>query len=296
MDLSPKTGNQRDGASAGDNGCGREPSAPGAEAERGTRGGLNFPVSPDLSGTFKDRWKQTLSNKETPIPEKQDADAGPPTKRLKMEEEVTSTKLLLVGDLDCTKLMALAYGAGKLKGFCFQLCPENKMILVNATAAEVAIAGQLTGWQKGRHWQPKEVGEGFGPAVDLVWKFSSSSEVVLVDGAPLTLFKARRRKSLRKLLSGTTSPRRTHKAPMGPGTLRLKSSMSWLGAAVEGDVKKQSPASLAALIPADAWDLNVVDTVWMARWAKQGLTDIKPVVWLKHSVVVPAEHAVQPTS
>ena len=64
---------------------------------------------------------------------------------------------------------------------------------------------------------------------------------------------------------------------------------------MEGDAKKQNPATLAALVPADAWDLNTVQILWTSRWAKQGLTGIKPMVWLKGSVVIPPEHYVQLT-
>ena len=236
--------------------------------------------------------------------------ASPNTKRQRVEvaervtpEDSPSVALTPVTELDATKMMLQANGIGKLKGVTFQLYPANVMVLLNSTASDVALTGQLTGWNKGRWWQPKEAEEQFDPSVDLIWQFSQSSEMVVMDGTALSLYQVmeetKRQKPEKAVLRYHVMKDKVH-GGCGPGDfdIECKHPVAWRAerAVVEGDSKKQNPGALASLIPADVWNLNVVQIVWAARWAKQGLCGIKPMIWLKGNVVIPPQHFVQLTA
>ena len=271
--------------------------------------GTNLIVAKDLcdkwaSSSFKDEWEALLEEKKQLLPTKASTNA-PVSKRRRLDdsepasaEPAPAFALKPVGELDATKLMLQANGIGKLKGLQFQLYPSNVLVLLNATASDVALTGPLTGWNKGRWWQPKEAEEQFDPSVDLVWKFSHSSEMVALDGTPFTLYKIMEEMKQNKPEKAVL---RYHlmkdkvQSSSGPGDFEVerKHSVAWRAerAVVEADSKKQNPGTLAALMPADVWDLNVVQIVWAARWAKQGLCGIR----LKGSVVIPPQQFLQLT-
>lgn len=273
--------------------------------------GVNLVSPPDLVGkwaasSFKDEWAQMQEDMESQLPPRHDLSSMPKAKRQRVDSapqaEGQPVTVKAISGLDATKMMVQASGVGKLKGLTFQLYPSNVLVLLNPTASDVAVTGHLTSWHKGRWWTPKEAGEGFDPALDLVWKFTSSSDILILDGMSLTLHQAledmkktKPEKALLRYHILKDNPQGCH----GPGDfdIELKHEVGWRAerATVEGDTKKQNPATLAALVPADAWDLNAVQILWTSRWAKQGLTGIKPMVWLKGSVVIPPEHYVQLT-
>ena len=273
--------------------------------------GVNLVLPPDLVGkwaasSFKDEWAQMQEDVESQLPPRHDLSSMPKAKRQRVDSapqaEGQPVTVKAISGLDATKMMVQASGVGKLKGLTFQLYPSNVLVLLNPTASDVAVTGHLTSWHKGRWWTPKEAGEGFDPALDLVWKFTSSSDILILDGMSLTLHQAledmkktKPEKALLRYHILKDNPQGCH----GPGDfdIELKHEVGWRAerATVEGDAKKQNPATLAALVPADAWDLNAVQILWTSRWAKQGLTGIKPMVWLKGSVVIPPEHYVQLT-
>ena len=58
--------------------------------------------------------------------------------------------------LNVTKMLLQAPGCNKLKGLTFQVFPENAVYLLNTTAADIPVTGNITGWQKGKWWQPKK--------------------------------------------------------------------------------------------------------------------------------------------
>lgn len=276
--------------------------------------GTNLVVAPDVcdkwaSSSFKDDWKALQEEMNQLLPPKEST-ASPNTKRQRVEvaervtpEDSPSVALKPVTELDATKMMLQANGIGKLKGVTFQLYPANVMVLLNSTASDVALTGQLTGWNKGRWWQPKEAEEQFDPSVDLIWQFSQSSEMVVMDGTALSLYQVmeetKRQKPEKAVLRYHVMKDKVH-GGCGPGDfdIECKHPVAWRAerAVVEGDSKKQNPGALASLIPADVWNLNVVQIVWAARWAKQGLCGIKPMIWLKGNVVIPPQHFVQLTA
>ena len=272
--------------------------------------GTNLILAKDLcdkwaSSSFRDEWEALQAEKNQLLPTKASV-TSPVIKRQRLDDSTSEPAPALafkpVSELDATKLMLQANGIGKLKGVQFQLYPSNVLVLLNATASDVALTGQLTGWNKGRWWQPKEAEEHFDPSVDLVWKFSQSSEMVALDGTPLTLYKIMEEMKQNKPEKAVL---RFHlmkdkvQTNCGPGDFEVecKHPVAWRAerAVVEADSKKQNPGTLAALMPADIWDLNVVQIVWAARWAKQGLCGIKPMVWLKGSVVIPPQQFLQLT-
>lgn len=86
----------------------------------------------------------------------------------------------------------------------------------------------------------------------------------------------------------------------GPGDFQIEMvhEVAWRAERVTvaaGPGSKQNPATLAALLPADCWDPASCVLTWHTRWAKQGLTGVKPVVHLKQNVVISPEHALKLT-
>ena len=276
----------------------------------GTVDGVNLVLPQTLVGkwessSFKEDWQALLEELKHVIPEK---DLGNrPSKRARVaaaaadsDGPARSDLFIPASDLDMTKLLLQVKGVNKLKGLTWQIFPDNRIILLNTTAADIAVTGVLTSWQKGKWWQPKEVGEGFDLALDVVWKFTSSSEMVQVDNAAKTLHTVmeemkveKPEKALLRYHIMSANPN----GPLGPGdfNLEVKHEVAWRAerAAVEGE--KTNPMTLASLIPVDAWDLSRVQIVWTCRWAKQGLTGIKPSVWLRRSSVIPPQMAIQLT-
>ena len=86
----------------------------------------------------------------------------------------------------------------------------------------------------------------------------------------------------------------------GPGDFQIEMvrEIAWRAERVTvatGPGAKQNPSTLAALLPADCWDPASCVLTWQTRWAKQGLTGVKPVVHLKQNVVISPEHALRLT-
>ena len=254
------------------------------------------------SSSFKEEWQALLEELKHVIPEK---DLGNrPSKRARVADvsdgPPPGVSFIPTSDLDMTKLLLQVKGVNKLKGLTWQIYPDNRIVLLNTTAADIAVTGVLTSWQKGKWWQPKEVGEGFDLALDVVWKFSSSSEMVQIDNTAKTLcsvmedMKAEKpEKAILRYHIMTANPN----GPLGPGDFNpeVKHQVAWRAERVAVEGEKTNPMALAALIPVDAWDLSRVQIVFTCRWAKQGLTGIKPSVWLRRSCVIPPQMAIQLT-
>ena len=193
----------------------------------------------------------------------------------------------------------------KLKGLTFQLFPGNLLYLLNSTAADINACGFLCGWQKGKWWS-KENAPGAGEidsSVNLVWKFTNSSEIVMLDNVCQTLYSIMEKqkstapeKALLRFHKLKDDPEGSH----GPGDFQIEMvhEVAWRAERVTvaaGPGSKQNPATLAALLPADCWDPASCVLTWHTRWAKQGLTGVKPVVHLKQNVVISPEHALKLT-
>ena len=139
----------------------------------------------------------------------------------------------------------------------------------------------------------------FDSAMDLVWHFADSSEVVLMDGIFQVIDDMKQQKPEKAIL-------RYHQfienpqGPYGPADFDVKVvwEVAWRAerASVEGDAKKQNSLTLAALIPADKWDMTKLWVVFSSRWAAQGLTGIKPSLWLRNSIVLPPGQGLQLTT
>ena len=279
----------------------------------GTVDGVNLKLPQSLHGkwsssSFKDEWATLIEEMNQVIPEKSLGE--PASKRMRRSEPEIKTEpsaafsqLVPIETLDVTKMLLQAPGCNKLKGLTFQVFPENAVYLLNTTAADIPVTGNITGWQKGKWWQPKEVADDFDPAVDLVWRFADSSDVVLMDGNLKTIFQVidemkqqKPEKALLRYHQLADNPQGRY----GPADFDVKvvREVAWRAerATVEGDAKKQSALTLAALIPVDAWDMEKLRVVFSSRWATQGLTGIKPCLWLRHSIVLPPGQALQLTS
>eukprot|EP00435_Cladocopium_sp_Y103_P036908 s3790_g9.t1 len=164
----------------------------------GTVDGVNLKLPQSLHGewsssSFKDEWATLIEEMNQVIPEKSLGE--PASKRMRRSEPEIKTEpsaafseLVSIETLDVTKMLLQAPGCNKLKGLTFQVYPGNAVYLLNTTAADIPVTGNITGWQKGKWWQPKEVADEFDSAVDLVWRFADSSEVVLMDGNLKTIF------------------------------------------------------------------------------------------------------------
>ena len=268
------------------------------------------------ASSFKDEWEALLEEKENLIPNlEDDCLVQPKAKRMRLEQPTSESEpaaaaesratLVHVSKLDVTKMLLQAAGVGKLKGLTFQLFPGNVLYLLNSSAADISACGFLCGWQKGKWWS-KEHGSGsaeFDPAVDLIWKFTNSAEIVLLDNVCQTLYSIMEKQ---KATAPEKAILRFHKlkddpeGPHGPGDFQIEicHEVAWRAERVTvaaGPNSKQNPATLAALLPADCWDPASCVLTWHTRWAKQGLTGVKPVVHLKQNFVISPEHALKLT-
>ena len=267
------------------------------------------------ASSFKDEWEALLEEKENLIPNNQDDNlVQPKAKRMRLDQPASQSEtagadsraaLVHVSKLDVTKMLLQAAGVGKLKGLTFQLFPGNLLYLLNSTAADINACGFLCGWQKGKWWS-KENAPGAGEidsSVDLVWKFTNSSEIVILDNVCQTLYSIMEKqkstapeKALLRFHKLKDDPEGSH----GPGDFQIEMvhEVAWRAERVTvaaGPGSKQNPATLAALLPADCWDPASCVLTWHTRWAKQGLTGVKPVVHLKQNVVISPEHALKLT-
>ena len=269
----------------------------------GTVDGVNLKLPQTLHGkwsssSFKDEWAALIEEVEQVLPQKSLGEPGSKRMRRSEPEGLTDpsaafSTLVPIDKLDVTKMLLQAPGCNKLKGLTFQVYPENIVYLINTTAADIAVTGHITGWQKGKRWQPKEVTDEFDSAVDLVWRFSDSSEVVLMEGNLKTIFQVIDDMKQQKPEKAVLRYHQLVENPQGrygaaDFDVKVVREVAWRAerASVEGDSKKQNSLTLAALIPVDKWDMTKLRVVFSSRWAAQGLTGIKPSLWLRNSIVI----------
>lgn len=262
------------------------------------------------SSSFKDEWQALLAEVSTALPPLEDDGVvkQPDAKRMRLESGPDAEPgpdhptLVDASQLEVTQMLLQVAAVGKLKGLTFQLFPGNMLYLLNSSATDVPACGFLTGWQKGK-WCQEEVGIPLDPCVDIVFKFASSDDFVVLENTCQTLYSIMEKQ---KQTAPEKAILRYHKMKEypegrhGPGdfTVEVLNEVAWKAERVTVAVSpgsKQNPATLAALLPADCWDPCSCAVTWQVRWAKQGLTGIKPVVHLKRAVVIPPNQALRLT-
>lgn len=256
--------------------------------------------------TFKDEWNNLLEEKSNVIPDEASF-VEPPSKRARLspsdpDPAVTGPVFTAVSSLDFTTALICASGSGKLKGLAFQLYTNNQLFLVNTTGGEIPVPNFVTSWFKGKWWQAKESEDQSNPETDVLFTFSSSSNKVVLDKEPVTLLMVMdemKKKAPEKAILRYHTLKEDPTLGGGPGdfSIDMVHATYWRAelAQISEDSKKQSAATMAAFFPVHAWDTDLVEIVWQCRWAKQGLTGVKPSVHLRRCVVLPPGQALKLT-
>ena len=259
--------------------------------------------------TFKDEWNNLLEEKANVIPDETTGLVEPPSKRARTSPSdpdplVTGPVFTAVSSLDFTTALLCASGSGKLKGLVFQLYTNNQLFLVNSTAGEIPVSNFVTSWYKGKWWQAKESEDQSNPETDVLFTFPSSSNKLVVDNTkePVTLLMAMdemKKKAPEKAILRYHTIKDDPTLGGGPGdfSIEMVHAVYWRAemAQISEDARKQSAATMAAFFPVHAWNTDLVEIVWHCRWAKQGLTGVKPSVHLRRCVVLPPGQALKPT-
>ena len=261
-------------------------------------------------GDFQEEWAKFLEEKNGVIPDVAEA-PSPPTKRARTGEHNAPIAPVALNfghvdakDLDFTTCLLQGACTGKMKGLAFQLYPENKIYLVNVSEGDVAVTGFLTSWFKGKWWAPREADEASQPDVDVPWNFKTSSDLVFMGDKVEKILKLydileeKRQTAPEKALVRYHTLKENPAGSLGPGDfdIEVKNEVFWRSekAKVEEGKEgtKSNPNTFASLVPAHVWDLDVVDILFHVRWAKQGLTGVKPAIYLKNGAILKAGKAI----
>ena len=281
--------------------------------------GLNLVLGEEIGkkwsgSSMAAKWTDLMTRMNEMVPPK--SEAGPsPSKKLRLDEpsgsapEASSCKLVSLKDLDITTVLLQANGVGKLKGLNYQLFPNHCLYLCNPTDSEVALSGNtfLTGWHKGKWWQPGNSENKDGELieenseVDIPWDIKSSTTVLLLDAkvGPKTLWTIMEEKKNKEpekaVLRYHALVDKASPDAVSDFEPKVQKLIFWRAELAKIE-KNTNSNSLAALFPAHAWDDDVTHVVWNVRWSKNGLCGLKPLVYLKVSVILKPGMAIKLTT
>ncbi len=267
-----------------------------------------FKDHPQFGGIFQ----ELLQKVQTAVPDMAEG-LGEAPKRRKAEpvavpRETDSDKTWLEADAlpgEAALLHKVCVGRTRLTMSVFT---QNRVLLWNPTEDDVFLSTGTfcAGFAKGKWWYPAKSNSQPDPNVDLPCAFSGASDMVIYDKQHVPigrLINARRETEpdkaevrYHKLIDHPTDSdpanfklEPQHGIYWNMESFQVQDDAEEMGDGAGSAAKVTVQSQVGATIPANLWNSKLTAVTCHVRWAKKGLTGIRPCVTFCQDVQVPAQ-------